>query len=118
MVGFLFRVYVCVCASTVLLSLITAEYVLPFVLDRLDKTQSREIFTLGIVVTCLFVSYISERLGLAIELGKLASLQRRENCPPPRPALAACFSPLYRFPCAKNSSRNFSPTNPHITLLD
>mmetsp|Transcript_9443 Transcript_9443/g.28518 ORF Transcript_9443/g.28518 Transcript_9443/m.28518 type:complete len:547 (+) Transcript_9443:320-1960(+) len=53
----------------VLLSLITAEYVLPFVLDRLDKSQSREIFTLGIVGICLLVSYISESLGLAIELG-------------------------------------------------
>mmetsp|Transcript_38627 Transcript_38627/g.152510 ORF Transcript_38627/g.152510 Transcript_38627/m.152510 type:complete len:233 (+) Transcript_38627:1272-1970(+) len=53
----------------VVLSLIVAEYVLPYALDRLDKSQSQEIFTLGIVGTCLIISYVSERLGLAIELG-------------------------------------------------
>lgn len=53
----------------VMLSLILAEFVLPSLSERLDAAKSQEVFTIGCVVFCLAMSYLSEEMGLAIELG-------------------------------------------------
>jgi len=57
----------------VTLSLIVAEFVLPTMTERLDTSKSSEVFTVACVVFCLTMSYISERMGLAIELGAFAA---------------------------------------------
>lgn len=57
----------------VMLSLIFAEFVLPTLSERLDAAKSQEVFTIGIVVFCLAMSYLSEEMGLAIELGAFAA---------------------------------------------
>lgn len=57
----------------VMLSLIFAEFMLPALSERLDAAKSQEVFTIGIVVFCLAMSYLSEELGLAIELGAFAA---------------------------------------------
>lgn len=57
----------------VMLSLILAEFVLPVLSERLDSAKSQEVFTIGIVVFCLAMSYLSEEMGLAIELGAFAA---------------------------------------------
>lgn len=53
----------------VMLSLILAEFILPSLSERLDAAKSQEVFTIGCVVFCLAMSYLSEEMGLAIELG-------------------------------------------------
>lgn len=53
----------------VMLSLILAEFVLPSLSERLDAAKSQEVFTIGCVVFCLAMAYLSEEMGLAIELG-------------------------------------------------
>lgn len=57
----------------VIMSLILAEFILPTLTERLDTAKSAEVFTIGCVVFCLAMSYISERMGLAIELGAFAA---------------------------------------------
>lgn len=57
----------------VILSLILAEFVLPTLSERLDAARSQEVFTIGCVVFCLAMSYLSEEMGLAIELGAFAA---------------------------------------------
>ncbi|PXF48438.1 K(+) efflux antiporter 5 [Gracilariopsis chorda] len=57
----------------VILSLILAEFVLPTLSERLDASKSQEVFTIGCVVFCLAMSYLSEEMGLAIELGAFAA---------------------------------------------
>ena len=57
----------------VTLSLIVAEFVLPPMTERLDTSKSAEVFTVACVVFCLGMSYMSERMGLAIELGAFAA---------------------------------------------
>lgn len=57
----------------VTLSLILAEFVLPVLSERLDAARSQEVFTIGCVVFCLAMSYLSEEMGLAIELGAFAA---------------------------------------------
>lgn len=57
----------------VTLSLILAEFVLPILSERLDAARSQEVFTIGCVVFCLAMSYLSEEMGLAIELGAFAA---------------------------------------------
>lgn len=53
----------------VMLSLILAEFILPSLSERLDAAKSQEVFTIGCVVFCLAMAYLSEEMGLAIELG-------------------------------------------------
>lgn len=57
----------------IMLSLILAEFVLPTLSERLDASKSQEVFTIGCVVFCLAMSYLSEEMGLAIELGAFAA---------------------------------------------
>lgn len=57
----------------VILSLILAEFVLPSLSERLDASKSQEVFTIGCVVFCLAMSYLSEEMGLAIELGAFSA---------------------------------------------
>ena len=57
----------------VVLALAIAEFVLPPLMDRLDRAGSSEVFTIGCVVFCLAAAYVSEKFGLAIELGAFAA---------------------------------------------
>lgn len=57
----------------VMLSLILAEFVLPTLSERLDAAKSQEVFTIGCVMFCLAMAYLSEEMGLAIELGAFAA---------------------------------------------
>lgn len=54
-------------------SLILGEFLLPVVVERLVMAKSQEVFTIGCVVVCLALSYVSERMGLAIELGAFSA---------------------------------------------
>lgn len=57
----------------VMLCLILGEFVLPMLSDCVEKAKSQEVFTMGCVVFCLAMAYLSERMGLAIELGAFAA---------------------------------------------
>jgi monovalent cation:H+ antiporter-2, CPA2 family len=57
----------------VVMSLILSEFLLPSLVDQLDRARSQEVFTVGCVVFCLAMAYLSERMGLAIELGAFAA---------------------------------------------
>lgn len=57
----------------VVLCLILSEFVLPTVADRVERARSQEVFTMGCVVFCLAMAYLSEKMGLAIELGAFAA---------------------------------------------
>lgn len=57
----------------VMLCLILGEFVLPVLADRVERARSQEVFTMGCVVFCLAMAYLSERMGLAIELGAFAA---------------------------------------------
>jgi len=57
----------------IVLSLLIAEFVLPSVLDRIDRTGSETLFTLSCLLFCLVIAYASEQLGLAIELGAFSA---------------------------------------------
>jgi len=57
----------------VVLALLIAEFVLPWVLDRVDRTRSDSLFTICSVLFCLLIAYVSEELGLAIELGAFSA---------------------------------------------
>uniref|UniRef100_A0A7S1TLZ0 EF-hand domain-containing protein n=2 Tax=Erythrolobus australicus TaxID=1077150 RepID=A0A7S1TLZ0_9RHOD len=56
-----------------ILSLLVAEFVLPWILERIDRTRSESLFTISSVLFCLLVAYVSEELGLAIELGAFSA---------------------------------------------
>jgi CPA2 family monovalent cation:H+ antiporter-2 len=53
----------------VLLTLISARYVVPFLLYQVAKTRNNEIFLLSIVVIGLSVAWISSLAGLSLALG-------------------------------------------------
>eukprot|EP00173_Palmaria_palmata_P002127 Plantae.Rhodophyta-Palmaria_palmata.ctg2310.p1 GENE.Plantae.Rhodophyta-Palmaria_palmata.ctg2310~~Plantae.Rhodophyta-Palmaria_palmata.ctg2310.p1 ORF type:complete len:337 (-),score=65.73 Plantae.Rhodophyta-Palmaria_palmata.ctg2310:726-1646(-) len=53
----------------VVVSLILSEFIMPALMNSVDRAGSQEVFTIGCVVFCLAMAYLSERMGLAIELG-------------------------------------------------
>ncbi len=53
----------------VLLTLISARYVVPFLLFHVAKTRNNELFLLSIVVIGLFVAWITSKAGLSLALG-------------------------------------------------
>lgn len=55
------------------LSLILGEFLLPLLVEPLEAAKSQEVFTIGCVVFCLAMSYVTERMGLAIELGAFSA---------------------------------------------
>lgn len=53
----------------VFLTLITARYVIPFLLFHVAKTRNNELFLLSIVVIGLSIAWITSRAGLSLALG-------------------------------------------------
>jgi monovalent cation:H+ antiporter-2, CPA2 family len=50
-------------------AIITGIWVVPRFLRLLAKTESRELFLLGVVTLCLAIALLTEQLGLSIEMG-------------------------------------------------
>ncbi len=56
-------------ALVVGLLVLLARYLVPFLLDRVVKTRSRELFILTIVVLCLATAWLTSSVGLSLALG-------------------------------------------------
>jgi monovalent cation:H+ antiporter-2, CPA2 family len=56
-------------AMVVILTVITAKYLVPQLLFRVAKTRSEELFLLSIIVICFAVAYLTSLLGLSLGLG-------------------------------------------------
>jgi monovalent cation:H+ antiporter-2, CPA2 family len=50
-------------------AVIAGKWLIPPLLRTLAKTESRELFLLGVVVLCLSIALLTEYLGLSIEMG-------------------------------------------------
>jgi monovalent cation:H+ antiporter-2, CPA2 family len=50
-------------------SIVAGIWVVPRLLRLLAKTESRELFLLGVVTLCLSIALLTEQLGLSIEMG-------------------------------------------------
>lgn len=53
----------------VLLTILSAKYLIPQLLYRIAKTRNEELFLLSIIVTCFAVAYATSLLGLSLGLG-------------------------------------------------
>ncbi len=53
----------------ILITIISAKYLIPNLLFRVAKTRSEELFLLSIIVTCFAVAYLTSLLGLSLGLG-------------------------------------------------
>lgn len=53
----------------ILITIISAKYLIPNLLYRVAKTRSEELFLLSIIVTCFAVAYLTSLLGLSLGLG-------------------------------------------------
>jgi len=53
----------------IILTVITAKYLVPHLLFRVAKTRSEELFLLSIIVICFTVAYLTSLLGLSLGLG-------------------------------------------------
>ncbi|SNS62364.1 Kef-type potassium/proton antiporter, CPA2 family [Belliella buryatensis] len=56
-------------ALVVLLTIVSAKYIIPQLLFRVTKTRSEELFLLSIILTCFAVAYVTSLLGLSLGLG-------------------------------------------------
>jgi monovalent cation:H+ antiporter-2, CPA2 family len=55
--------------AVVILTLLSAKYLIPNLLYRIAKTRNEELFLLSIIVTCFAVAYLTSLLGLSLGLG-------------------------------------------------
>ncbi|MHC1727374.1 MAG: cation:proton antiporter [Syntrophobacteraceae bacterium] len=55
--------------AIVILSIVSARWVVPHVLFQIAKTRSRELFLLTVVVMCLSVAWLTSSIGLSLALG-------------------------------------------------
>ena len=53
----------------IVLVLVSARHVVPFILYHIARTRSRELFLLSIVVICLAVAWLTSSIGLSLALG-------------------------------------------------
>lgn len=53
----------------ILLTILSAKYLIPKLLYRVAKTRNEELFLLSIIVTCFAVAYATSLLGLSLGLG-------------------------------------------------
>ena len=53
----------------IVLTIISAKYLIPQLLYRVAKTKNEELFLLSIIVTCFAVAYVTSLLGLSLGLG-------------------------------------------------
>ncbi|EPR67961.1 Glutathione-regulated potassium-efflux system protein KefC [Cyclobacterium qasimii M12-11B] len=56
-------------ALVIVLTIISAKYLIPQLLYRVAKTKNEELFLLSIIVTCFAVAYVTSLLGLSLGLG-------------------------------------------------
>lgn len=56
-------------ALVILLTVVTAKYIIPQLLFRVTKTRSEELFLLSIILICFAVAYVTSLLGLSLGLG-------------------------------------------------
>lgn len=56
-------------SGLILFVLLGARYVVPFLLDRVVKTRSREVFFFSILFVCAGTAFMLESLGLSLSLG-------------------------------------------------
>ncbi|MFN3801949.1 cation:proton antiporter, partial [Belliella pelovolcani] len=56
-------------ALVVLLTIVSAKYIIPQLLFRVTKTRNEELFLLSIILTCFAVAYLTSLLGLSLGLG-------------------------------------------------
>ncbi|MBT0810897.1 cation:proton antiporter [Litoribacter ruber] len=56
-------------ALVILLTILSAKYLMPNLLFRVAKTRNAELFLLTIIVTCFAVAYLTSLLGLSLGLG-------------------------------------------------
>ncbi|MFD2037666.1 cation:proton antiporter [Belliella marina] len=56
-------------ALVILLTIVSAKYIIPQLLFRVTKTRSEELFLLSIILTCFAVAYVTSLLGLSLGLG-------------------------------------------------
>ncbi|MBW3466289.1 monovalent cation:proton antiporter family protein [Arthrospiribacter ruber] len=55
--------------GVVILTLLSAKYLIPNLLFRIAKTRNEELFLLSIIVICFAVAYLTSLLGLSLGLG-------------------------------------------------
>lgn len=55
--------------GVVILTLVSAKYIIPTLLFRIAKTRNEELFLLSIIVICFAVAYLTSLLGLSLGLG-------------------------------------------------
>lgn len=60
-------------AGVVVVLLLLARYVVPFILDQVVKTKSRELFLLTIMVFCFSAAFLTASVGLSLALGAFFS---------------------------------------------
>ncbi|VUT27694.1 MAG: glutathione-regulated potassium-efflux system protein KefC [Candidatus Syntrophoarchaeum sp. GoM_oil] len=53
----------------ILLVVISAKWIVPYMLHQVAKTQSKELFILSVVVICLAIAYLTSSMGLSLALG-------------------------------------------------
>ncbi len=56
-------------AGIIVATLISAKWVVPWILFQITRTRNRELFLLSILVICLAVAWITSSLGLSLALG-------------------------------------------------
>lgn len=56
-------------AGIILLALFISRYVVGGIINQISMTRSSELFLMGILVICLFITVVSSRLGLSLALG-------------------------------------------------
>lgn len=67
-------------SGIIIFALISARTLVPWLLHRIARTQSRELFILTIVVICFAVAWLTSSLGLSLSLGAfLAGLTISES---------------------------------------
>lgn len=55
------------CAIALLL--VSARYIVPYILSAIAKTRSQELFIISVVVICFSVAYLTSSIGLSLALG-------------------------------------------------
>ena len=53
----------------ILLVVVSAKWIVPYLLFQVAKTRSKELFILSVVVICLAIAYLTSSIGLSLALG-------------------------------------------------
>ena len=53
----------------IVLIVVSAKWIVPFLLYQVAKTRSKELFILSVVVICLAIAYLTSSVGLSLALG-------------------------------------------------